>query len=63
MWPTRYGAAQRDDRRVEESLMLRFADDLRVCLYREPIDFGCGINTLAALLVDSMQMDPLAHAV
>jgi transposase len=43
--------------------MLRFADDLRVYLYREPIDFRCGINTLAALVEDSMQMDPLAHAV
>ncbi|RQV00127.1 transposase [Burkholderia cenocepacia] len=63
MWPTRYGAAHGDDRRVEESLMLRFADDLRVYLYREPIDFRCGINTLAALVEDSMQMDPLARAV
>jgi len=63
MWPTGYGAAHGDDRRVEESLMLRFADDLRVYLYREPIDFRCGINTLAALVADSMQMDPLAHAV
>ncbi len=27
--------------------MLRFADDLRVNLYREPVDFRCGINTLA----------------
>ncbi|HHV7521227.1 TPA: IS66 family insertion sequence element accessory protein TnpB [Burkholderia orbicola] len=43
--------------------MLRFADDLRVYLYREPIDFRCGINTLAALVEDSMQMDPLARAV
>ncbi len=25
--------------------MLRFADDLRVYLHREPIDFRCGINT------------------
>ena len=41
--------------------MLRFADDLRVYLYREPIDFRCGINTLAALVEDSMQMDPLAR--
>ncbi len=40
--------------------MLRFADDLRVNLYREPIDFRCGIDTLAALVDDSMQMDPLA---
>ncbi|WP_250507437.1 transposase [Caballeronia sp. GAFFF3] len=43
--------------------MLRFADDLRVNLYREPIDFRCGINTLAAVVDDSMQMDPLARAV
>jgi transposase len=55
----RYG----DDRRAEESLMLRFADYLRVNLYREPIDFRCGIDTLAALVDDSMQMDPLARAV
>lgn len=43
--------------------MLRFADDLRVYLYREPINFRCGVNTLAALVEDSMQMDPLARAV
>ncbi|MFM0084426.1 hypothetical protein P0D72_36960 [Paraburkholderia sediminicola] len=24
--------------------MLRFADDLKVYLYREPIDFRCGIK-------------------
>ncbi|AIO72225.1 IS66 family insertion sequence element accessory protein TnpB [Burkholderia vietnamiensis] len=43
--------------------MLSFADDLRVYLYREPIDFRCGINTLAALVEDSMRLDPLARAV
>jgi hypothetical protein len=29
--------------------MLRFAEDLRVYLYREPVDFRCGINTRASL--------------
>jgi transposase len=43
--------------------MLRFADDLRVYLHREPVDFRCGINTLAALVEESMQLDPLARAV
>ncbi|WP_250440088.1 transposase [Caballeronia sp. AZ1_KS37] len=43
--------------------MLRFADDPRVNLYREAIDLRCGIDTLAALVDDSMQMDPLARAV
>lgn len=44
-------------------MMLRFDTDLKVYLYREPIDFRCGINTLAALVTDSMQLDPLARAV
>ncbi|MDR5786638.1 hypothetical protein P9281_08785 [Caballeronia sp. LP003] len=43
--------------------MLRFADDLRVNLYRGAIDPRCGINTLAAVIDDSMQMDPRARAV
>ncbi|WP_244256232.1 transposase [Caballeronia zhejiangensis] len=43
--------------------MLRFADDPRVNRYREAIDVHCGIDTLAALVDDSMQMDPLARAV
>ncbi|MCP3720840.1 IS66 family insertion sequence element accessory protein TnpB, partial [Paraburkholderia sp. CNPSo 3281] len=38
-------------------------DDLKVYLYREPIDFRAGINTLAALVAESMQLDPLARAV
>ena len=43
--------------------MLRFADDLRVYLHREPVDFRCGINTLAALVEESMRLDPLARVV
>ena len=43
--------------------MFRFDDDLKVYLYREPIDFRAGINTLAALVTESMQLDPLARAV
>lgn len=30
--------------------MLRFADDLQVYLHRKPVDFRCGINTLAAVV-------------
>ncbi|WP_416339119.1 IS66 family insertion sequence element accessory protein TnpB, partial [Paraburkholderia sp. CNPSo 3076] len=41
--------------------MFRFDDDLKVYLYREPIDFRAGINTLAALVAESMQLDPLAR--
>jgi transposase len=44
-------------------MMLHFDTDLKVYLYREPTDFRCGINTLAALVTDSMQLDPLARAV
>src|ERR1700756_3101415 len=43
--------------------MLRFDTDLKVYLHREPIDFRAGINTLAALVAESMQLDPLARAV
>lgn len=43
--------------------MLRLAEDLRVYLHREPVDFRCGINTLATLVEESMRMDPLARAV
>ena len=43
--------------------MLRFAEDLRVYLHREPVDFRCGINTLATLVENSMRLDPLARAV
>ncbi|WP_429481589.1 IS66 family insertion sequence element accessory protein TnpB [Paraburkholderia youngii] len=38
--------------------MLRFANDLRVYLYREPVDFRCGLNTLAVLVEESMRLDP-----
>lgn len=43
--------------------MLRFANDLRVYLYREPVDFRCGINTLAVLVEESMRLNPLDGAV
>jgi transposase len=43
--------------------MLRLADDLRVYLHREPVDFRCGINTLATLVEESMRLAPLARAV
>jgi transposase len=56
-------AAQNDDRRVKGTLMFRFDDNLTVYLYREPIDFRAGINTLATLVAESMQLDPLARAV
>lgn len=43
--------------------MLRFADDLRICLHREPVDLRCSINILAALVEEAMRLDPLALAV
>jgi len=42
--------------------MLRFAEDLRVYLHREPVDFRCGINTLAALVENSMRSQYLIAA-
>lgn len=43
--------------------MFRFEADLRIYLHREPIDFRAGINSLAMLVEQSMQLDPLARAV
>jgi transposase len=43
--------------------MFRFDDNLTVYLYREPIDFRAGINTLATLVAESMRLDPPARAV
>ncbi|WP_408123124.1 IS66 family insertion sequence element accessory protein TnpB [Caballeronia grimmiae] len=43
--------------------MLRLDSDLRVYLHREPIDFRAGINSLTALVEQSMQLDPFARAV
>jgi transposase len=43
--------------------MFRLDSDLRVYLHREPIDFRAGINSLTALVEQSMQLDPFARAV
>jgi transposase len=43
--------------------MFRFEADLLVFLHREPIDFRAGINSLATLVEQSMQLDPFARAV
>jgi len=43
--------------------MFRFEPDLTVFLHREPIDFRAGINSLVALVEQSMQLDPFARAV
>jgi transposase len=43
--------------------MFRLAADLRVYLHRDPIDFRCGIDSLAILVEQSMQLDPFARAV
>ncbi|MFW8584204.1 IS66 family insertion sequence element accessory protein TnpB [Rhizobium beringeri] len=39
--------------------MFRLADDLRVYLHREPIDFRAGINSLAILVEQSMGLNPV----
>lgn len=43
--------------------MFRLDDSLRVYLHRDPIDFRAGINTLCALVEQSMQLDAFARAV
>ncbi|OYD64274.1 UNVERIFIED_ORG: IS66 Orf2 like protein [Burkholderia sp. CF145] len=43
--------------------MFRFEADLKVFVHREPIDFRAGINSLVALVEQSMQLDPFARAV
>jgi transposase len=43
--------------------MFRFEADLKVFLHREPIDFRAGINSLVALVEQSMRLDPFARAV
>jgi len=43
--------------------MLRLNESLRVYLHRDAIDFRAGINTLATLVEQSMQLDPFACAV
>jgi transposase len=42
--------------------MMRPANDIpAVYLCREPIDFRCGINTLAVLVEGTLRMDPFAE--
>jgi transposase len=43
--------------------MFRLSADLAIYLHREPIDFRAGINSLAILVEQSMQLDPMARAV
>jgi transposase len=42
--------------------MLRLDADLKVYLHREPVDFRKNINGLAALVEQSMGLDPFARA-
>lgn len=42
--------------------MFRLAEDLRVYLHRDPIDFRCGINSLAILVEQSMGLNPFERA-
>ena len=43
--------------------MFRLSPDLCVYLHRDPIDFRCGINSLAILVEQSMGLNPMAQAV
>ena len=43
--------------------MFRLADDLRVYLHRDPIDFRAGINSLAILVEQAMGLNPFERAV
>ncbi len=43
--------------------MFRLSADLCVYLHRDPIDFRCGINSLAILVEQSMGLNPMARAV
>lgn len=43
--------------------MFRFDSSIKVWLHREPVDFRKSINGLAALVVQSMQLDPLASGI
>jgi len=38
--------------------MFRLSADLKVYLHREPIDFRAGINSLAVLVQEVMELDP-----
>ena len=43
--------------------MFRLGADLKVYLHCEPIDFRAGINSLAVLVQEKMELDPFAPAV
>lgn len=43
--------------------MFRLADDLRVYLHRDPIDFRAGINSLAIVVEQLMGLSPFERAV
>ncbi len=43
--------------------MFRLDADLKVYLHREPIDFRAGINSLAVLVQEVMELDPFATLV
>lgn len=43
--------------------MFRFDDGLKVWLHRDPVDFRKSIDGLAALVRQSMQLDPLTRSV
>lgn len=43
--------------------MFRLADNLRVYLHRDPIDFRAGINGLAILVEQNMGHNPFERAV
>lgn len=43
--------------------MFRLGADLKVYLHREPIDFRAGINSLAVLVQETMELDPFTPAV
>jgi len=43
--------------------MFHLSVDLPVYLHREPIDFRCGINSLALRIEHSLELDPFASAV
>ncbi len=43
--------------------MFRLGADLPVYLHRDPIDFRAGINSLAVLVQETMELDPFQPAV
>ncbi|ASV84935.1 putative transposase [Ochrobactrum quorumnocens] len=43
--------------------MFSFASEVQVYLHRDPIDFRAGINSLAVLVQEEMELDPFALAI